>query len=76
MSTAVPAVLPDGHPDIALLADVLFTYGYVPIIGRHRDNLHVVRFALPDAGRAKLRDGRAWWNGLSFWQRLRVRLVG
>jgi len=55
---------------------VLFTYGYVQIIGRHRDNLHVVRFAPSDAGRAKLRDARAWRNGLSFWQRLRVRLVG
>jgi hypothetical protein len=76
MGTAVPAVSLDGHPDIALLAGVLFTYGYVQIIGRHRDNPHVVYFALSDAGREKLRDGRAWWNGLSFWQRLRVRLVG
>jgi hypothetical protein len=66
----------DGFPDIALLAGVLFTYGYVEIAGRHRDNQAVVYFALSEAGRRKLREGCAWWNTLSFWERLRVRLLG
>lgn len=66
----------DGFPDIALLAGVLFTYGYVEIAGRHRENAAVVYFALSEAGRRKLREGCAWWNALSFGQRLRVRLLG
>lgn len=76
LGVTVPAVWFDGHPDIALLAGVLFTYDYVQIAGRHRENPHVVYFTLSDAGRRKLHEGRAWWNGLSFWQRLRVRLLG
>jgi hypothetical protein len=28
------------------------------------------------AGRRKLREGRAWWNGLTLWQRLQVRVLG
>jgi hypothetical protein len=76
MGATVPAVWLDGHPDIALLAGVLFTYGYVQIAGRHRDNPHVVYFTLSAAGRRKLDEGRAWWNRLSGWQRLKVRLLG
>jgi len=55
---------------------VLFTYEYVQIAGRHRENPHVVYFTLSDAGRRKLRQGQAWWNDLTVWQRLRVRLFG
>ena len=76
MGAAVPAVWLDGHPDIPLLAGVLFTYGYVQIAGHHRDNPHVVYFTLSEAGLHKLREGRAWWRRLSFWQRLRVRVLG
>jgi hypothetical protein len=76
MGTTVPAVSLDDCPDIALLAGVLFTYGYVQIAGRHRDNPHIIYFILSDVGRRKLREGRAWWNRLSFLQRLRVRLLG
>ena len=76
LGVAVPTVWFDGHPDIAVLAGVLFTYEYVQIAGRHRENPHVVYFTLSDTGRRKLAEGRAWWNGLSFWQRLRVRLLG
>ncbi len=72
----VPSVWLHGHPDIAMLAGVLFTYGYVTIAGRHPDNAHIVYFVLSDDGRRKLREGRRWWNRLSFWQRLRVRLLG
>jgi len=76
LGVAVPTVWLDGHPDITLFAGVLFTYDYLQIAGRHRENPHVVYFTLSDAGRRKLAEGRAWWNGLSFWQRLRVRLLG
>lgn len=76
LSSAAPAVSLHGHPDIALFAGVLFTYGYVEIAGRSRDNAAVVYFTLSDAGRRKLREGRDWWNALSFAQRLRVRLFG
>jgi hypothetical protein len=76
LGTAVPAVALEGHPDIALLAGVLFTYGYVQIAGQHRDNPRLVYFTLSEIGQRKLAEGRAWWNGLSFWQRLRVRLLG
>lgn len=76
MGATLPAVWLDGYPDIALLAGVLFTYGYVQIVGRHRHNEHVVYFMLSDAGRRKLREGRQWWNRLSVWQRLRVRILG
>jgi hypothetical protein len=76
MGATLPAVWLDGYPDIALLAGVLFTYGYVQIAGRHRHNEHVVYFMLSDAGRRKLREGRQWWNRLSVWQRLRVRMLG
>jgi DNA-binding PadR family transcriptional regulator len=48
----------------------------VQIAGRHRDNPHVVYFTLSAAGRRKLDEGRAWWNRLSGWQRLKVRLLG
>lgn len=73
---AAPAVWLDGQPDIALLAGVLFTYGYVQIVGRHRDNANIVYFGLSPAGGRKLREGRAWWNSLSCWQRLKVRIFG
>jgi hypothetical protein len=76
MGATLPAVWLDGYPDITLLAGVLFTYGYVQIAGCHRHNPHVVYFALSDAGRRKLREGRAWWNGLTLWQRLQVRVLG
>jgi hypothetical protein len=76
MGATTPRAWLDGHPDIALLAGVLFTYEYVQIAGRHRDTPHVVYFTLSPAGRRKLLEGRRWWNGLSFWQRLRVRLFG
>jgi hypothetical protein len=76
MGATVPTVWLDGYPDIALLAGVLFTYGYVQIAGRHRHNQHVVYFMLSDAGRSKLREGRDWWNRLTLWQRLRVRFLG
>lgn len=76
MGVTLPTVWLDGNPDIALLAGVLFTYGYVEIAGRHRHNPDVVFFSLSDAGRRKLREGRAWWNRLTVWQRLRIRLLG
>ena len=76
MGVTVPTVWLDGHPDITVLAGVLFTYGYVQIAGRHRENPHLVYFTLSDAGQRKLREGRAWWNGLTAWQRLRVRVFG
>jgi hypothetical protein len=76
MGATTPRAWLNGCPDIALLAGVLFTYEYVQIAGRHRENPHVVYFTLSDAGRRKLRDGRSWWNGLSLGQRLRVRLLG
>lgn len=76
MGATLPAVWLDGHPDITLLAGVLFAYGYVQIAGRHRENAHVVYFTLSEAGRRKLREGRVWWNGLTVWQRLRVRVFG
>lgn len=76
LGVTAPAVWLDGYPDIALLAGVLFTYGYVEIAGRHRDNTAVVYFTLSEAGLRKLREGRAWWNALSFRQRLRVRFFG
>lgn len=73
---ATPAVWLDGHPEVALLAGVLFGYGYVQLVGCHRDNPNIVYFELSPAGARKLREGRAWWNALSFWQRLRVRICG
>jgi hypothetical protein len=73
---AAPAVWLDGQPDVTLLAGVLFCYGYVQIVGRHRDNANIVYFALSPAGARKLREGRAWWNSLSFWERLKVRVCG
>lgn len=76
MGATLPAVWLDGYPDIALLAGVLFTYGYVQIVGCHRHNPHVVYFTLSAAGQRKLREGRAWWNGLSLLQRLQVRFFG
>lgn len=72
----LPSVWLDGHPDIALLAGVLFCYGYVEIAGRHRDNANIVFFRLSSAGERKLSEGRTWWNSLSFWQRLHVRALG
>jgi len=76
VGATVPVAWLDGYPDIALLAGVLFTYGYVQIAGRHRDNPHVVYFELSESGRRKLNEGRAWWNRLSRWQRLSVRAFG
>lgn len=76
MGATTPTVWLDGYPDIALLAGVLFTYGYVEIAGRHRDNAQVFYFTLSDAGLRKLQEGRSWWNGLTFVQRLRVRFFG
>ncbi len=76
MGATTPRAWLDGYPDIALLAGVLFTYEYVQIAGRHRDTPHVVYFTLSPAGRRKLLQGRQWWNGLSFWQRLMVRMFG
>lgn len=76
LGTTTPTVWLDGHPDISLLAGVLFAYSYVEIAGRHRDNPGVVYFTLSAAGRRKLQEGRRWWNALPFWQRLRVRLLG
>jgi hypothetical protein len=76
IGTTVPTVWLDGYPDVALLAGVLFTYGYVQIAGRHRDNPQVVYFTLSETGRRKMREGRKWWNKLSFLQRLQVRLFG
>jgi hypothetical protein len=65
-----------GCPDIGLLAGVLFAHDYVQIAGRHRETPHVVYFTLSEPGRRKLREGQAWWSGLTTWQRLRVRLLG
>lgn len=76
MGTTLPVVWLDGRHDIALLAGVLFCYGYVEIVGRHRDNANIVYFGLSSKGALKLRDGRRWWNTLSLWQRLWVRLFG
>ena len=76
MGSTTPRAWLNGCPDITLLAGVLFTYEYVQIAGRHRENQHVVYFTLSDAGRRKLRQGQAWWNDLTVWQRLRVRLFG
>ena len=76
MGASTPRAWLDGCPDIPLLAGVLFTYGYVQIAGRHRETPYVVYFTLSENGRRKLHEGRAWWNRLSFWQRLKVRLLG
>lgn len=76
MGATTPRVWLHGCRDVALLAGVLFSYDYVQIAGRHRENPHVVYFTLSEAGRRKLREGRAWWERLSFWQRVRVRLLG
>jgi hypothetical protein len=76
LGTTLPVVWLDGHQDIALLAGVLFCYGYVEVVGRHRDNASIVYFGLSPNGERKLREGLAWWNSLSFWQRLQVRLLG
>jgi hypothetical protein len=76
MGTTLPVVWLDGRHDIALLAGVLFCYGYVEIVGRHRDNASIVYFGLSSKGELKLRDGRAWWSTLSLRQRLWVRLFG
>lgn len=76
MGATTPRVWLAGFPEIVLLAGVLFTYDYVQIAGRHRETPHVVYFTLSDAGRRKLHQGQAWWNGLSFWQRMQVRLFG
>jgi hypothetical protein len=75
-AAATPSIGLDGFPDVTLLAGVLFTYGYVEIAGRHRDNPRIVYFRLSPAGRGKLREGRHWWNGLPPWRRLVVRLFG
>jgi hypothetical protein len=76
MGTTLPVVWLDGHPDIALLAGVLFFYGYVEVVGRHRDNANIVYFGLSPSGEHKLREGQAWWRSLSFWERVKVRLLG
>ena len=76
MGATTPRVWLQGCPDIPLLAGLLFTYDYVQIAGRHRETPHVVYFTLSDTGRRKLREGQAWWRGLTVWQRLRVRLLG
>lgn len=76
LGTTVPAVWLDGRPDIALLAGVLFCCGYVEIAGRHRDNAGIVYFTLSPRGANKLAEGRAWWNSLSAFERLEVRLFG
>jgi hypothetical protein len=76
MGATTPRVWLSGCPDITLLAGVLFTYDYVQIAGRHRETPYVVYFTLSEDGRRKLREGRAWWGTLSFWQRMRVRLFG
>jgi hypothetical protein len=76
MGATTPRVWLAGCPEIVLLAGLLFSYDYVQIAGRHRENPHVVYFTLSEAGRRKLHEGQAWWNGLSFWQRTRVRLFG
>jgi hypothetical protein len=76
MGATTPRAWLNGCPDITLLAGVLFTYEYVQIAGRHRENPHVVYFTLSDVGRRKLRQGQAWWNGLTVWHRLQVRLFG
>jgi hypothetical protein len=73
---AAPTVWLAGHPDISLLAGALFGYGYVQISGRHRINPNIVYFSLSAAGRRKLGQGRLWWNRLSLWQRLLVRVFG
>jgi len=76
MGATTPRVWLNGCPDIYLLAGLLFTYDYVQIAGRHRETPHVVYFTLSEPGRRKLRQGQSWWNGLSCWQRLQVRLLG
>ncbi len=76
MGATTPRVWLAGCPEIPLLVGVLFTYDYVQIAGRHRENPYVVYFTLSDAGRSKLREGKAWWKGLTFGQRVRVRLFG
>ena len=76
MGATTPRVWLHGCPDIALLAGLLFAYDYVQIAGRHRETAHVVYFTLSAAGRHKLREGQTWWNSLTIWQRLRVRLLG
>lgn len=76
MGATTPRLWLAGCPEIVLLAGILFSYDYVQIAGRHRETPHVVYFTLSDEGRRKLHEGRAWWQGLSFWQRMRVRLLG
>jgi hypothetical protein len=76
MGMTLPVVWLDGRQDIALLAGVLFCYGYVEVVGRHRDNANIVYFGLSPGGERKLREGRAWWHSLSFWERVQVRLFG
>jgi hypothetical protein len=76
MGATTPRVWLYGCPEIPLLAGLLFTYEYVQIAGRHRETPYVVYFTLSEAGRHKLREGQAWWNGLSFGQRIKVRLLG
>ncbi len=76
MGATTPRVWLAGCPEIPLLAGVLFAYDYVQIAGRHRETPYVVYFTLSDAGRSKLREGQAWWKGLTFGQRVRVRLFG
>ncbi|MCX7902725.1 MAG: hypothetical protein N2483_10700 [Burkholderiaceae bacterium] len=66
----------EGHPDVRVLAGLLFTYGLVGSLGRHRDNANIVYVVLSASGACKLREGRAWWNSLSLWQWLAVRIVG
>jgi hypothetical protein len=76
MGGVAPAVWLDGHPDIVLLAGMLFTYGFVEIAGRHRDNANIVYFGLSSDGHRKLHEGRAWWNSLTWRERLKVRVFG
>lgn len=71
-----PAVSLNGHPDVTLVAGTLFTYRFVEIAGRHRENANIVYFGLSAVGARKLEQGRAWWSALSRWQRLQVRLFG
>ena len=76
MGTTLPVVWLDGYQDIAVLAGVLFSFGYVEIVGRHRDNADIVYFGLSACGERKLREGRQWWDSLSVWRRLKVRFFG
>ena len=64
----------DGHPVQPPIANYLMQSGYVADSGT--TELGARKLALTESGAEFRKDGVLWWNGLSLFQKLKVRICG